>query len=156
MYCRKCGKEVKETDKACPNCNVRPLNAMNYCQACGAVTNINMEQCASCGTFLKNIRNIVSTSTVSSDFSYLPAYYRAEFKKIHESNEAYKGRWNWSACVFNFLWAFQKGLWLSGSICLIVSILTGGIAGIIYSLVYGIRGNYIYYSAHAKNKQMPY
>ena len=156
MFCRKCGKEVEETAKICLNCNHHPKNAMNFCQSCGTASTIYTEHCSKCGALLNNVRNIAVTAVINSDFSRLPLYYRTRFKKIYDSHEAYRGGWNWAACIFNFLWAFQKRLWLSGSICLVVSLLSGGIAGVIYGIVYGIRGNYMYYSAYAKEKQLPY
>jgi hypothetical protein len=41
----------------------------------------------------------------------LPEYYQTEFKKIYDSNENYKGKWNWWAFLFTGLWFLYKGCW---------------------------------------------
>ena len=156
MYCRKCGNEVKDYNTICSGCGIRPLNAMNFCQSCGAPTDINQEQCIKCMALLRSIKQVVGNPVIKTDFSYLSGYYREEFKRIYESNETYKGSWNWSAFIFSCFWAIQKGMWLSGIICLILSVPTAGITTIVYSFIFGARGNYIYYTAHAKEKQLPW
>jgi hypothetical protein len=84
----------------------------------------------------------------------LPPYYQEEFKKIWESGEVYKGKWNWAAFFFGGFWALTKGTWLSAVISLGAAILTGGLGGVIYWFIFGFRGNYIYYTLHAKGKQL--
>ena len=87
------------------------------------------------------------------DLKGLSPYYQEEFKKIWESGEVYKGKWNWAAFFFGGFWALTKGTWLSAVISLGLCFL-GGI-GIIYWFIFGFRGNYIYYTLHAKGKQLP-
>jgi hypothetical protein len=84
----------------------------------------------------------------------LSPYYQKEFKKIHESGESYKGKWNWAAFLFGAIWALTKGAWLSAIIALVVALLTGGVGGVVYWFVFGMRGNYIYYTLHVKKKQL--
>lgn len=84
----------------------------------------------------------------------LDPYYQEEFKKIHESGEAYRGKWNWSAFFFGPIWALTKGAWVSALTALVVTFLTGGLGGIVYWFVFGARGNYIHYSLHTKKKQL--
>lgn len=85
----------------------------------------------------------------------LSPYYQAEFQKIWDSGEAYKGQWNWAAFVFGALWGMTKSLWLSVAICLVAAILTAGLAGVVYWFIYGARGTYMYYSLHVYQKQLP-
>jgi hypothetical protein len=93
-------------------------------------------------------------NTAEVDFRGLTPYYQEEFRKIHESNESYKGKWNWAAFLFGAIWALTKGLWTSALTALIVTVVTGGLGGIVYWFVFGTRGNYIYYTNHVKKKQL--
>lgn len=49
MFCRNCGKEVKEGAIVCTSCGFKPLNGNLYCQNCGAQTRLDQEICISCG-----------------------------------------------------------------------------------------------------------
>jgi hypothetical protein len=89
------------------------------------------------------------------NWSSLSSYYQDEFRKIHESGEVYKGKWNWAAFCFGGIWALTKGVWLSVLICFVVSIVTGGIGGVVYWIIFAARGNYMYYCAQTKGKQIP-
>lgn len=93
--------------------------------------------------------------TTAPNWSDLSPYYQNEFRKIYESGECYKGKWNWSAFVFSGIWALTKGVWLSVLIAFAVSIVTGGIGGIVYWIIFAARGNYMYYCAKIKDKQIP-
>jgi hypothetical protein len=88
------------------------------------------------------------------DFSDLSPYYQEEFKKILESGETYKGKWNWAAFLFGGFWAMTKQLWLSLAICFVAGLGTGGVAWFVYWFIYGIRGNFIYYTLHTKKKHL--
>jgi RNA polymerase subunit RPABC4/transcription elongation factor Spt4 len=155
MFCRNCGKKINEKAEICVNCGVRPLAERKFCQECGAETKQNQELCVKCGVRLKTLMAVSETGvSLQTDFSGLSQYYQDEFTKIYKSNESYKGKWNWSAFLFGALWALTKGLWLSAVICLFVCLLTAGIAGFIYWFIYGARGNYMYYCAYVKKKQL--
>lgn len=92
----------------------------------------------------------------------MPPYYQQEFTKIAESGETYKGKWNWAAFWFGPIWALTKGAWQSALIHIgvngLILAVTCGFGApvlIIGSIIYGIRGNYIYYYASQHNKQLP-
>jgi hypothetical protein len=156
MYCRNCGKEVDEKAEICVHCGVQPLAGRNFCQECGVETNPNQELCVKCGVRLKTVTTVTETGIpLKTDFPGLSRYYQDEFNKIYKSGESYKGKWNWAAFFFGAIWALTKGLWLALIICVVVSILTLGIADIIYAFIFGVRGNYMYYSAYVKDKQLP-
>lgn len=89
------------------------------------------------------------------DLKGLSPYYQEEFKKIWASGETYKGKWNWAAFFWGGFWALTKGAWLSAVIYFGAGILTGGLACMVYWFIFGIRGNYIYYTFHTKKKQLP-
>ena len=94
----------------------------------------------------------------------LPKYYQIEFIKIHETNEAYKGsnwyQFNGVAFLFGPLWALIKGIWLAPLISFIVVSITTVIGipwlgAIFYWFIFARRGNYMYYCAYVKKKQIP-
>jgi len=155
-YCRNCGKDVNAKAEICTNCGVRPLNEKKFCQECGVETNSNQEICIKCGVRLKTfMSNTANGSPANTDFSNLPQYYQDEFRKIFESNETYKGKWNWAAFGFGPIWALTKGVWVAPLIDIVGASATLGVVGVIYWFIFAIRGNYMYYSYIAKNKQLP-
>lgn len=169
MFCRNCGIEINEKAEFCVGCGCKPLSDNKFCQECGVETNAKQEICIKCGVKLKSSTSTSSTSSgisndfnkiingdgiLNLDFSNLDSYYQAEFTKIYESNEAYKGKWNWFAFLFGGIWALTKGVWISPLAVFLLSIFTLGIPGIIYWIVCGFRGNYMYYNAYVKNKQL--
>lgn len=92
-------------------------------------------------------------------FEYLKPYYQEEFKKIEESNETYKGKWNWCAFFFSWIWGFTKGLWGLSLATLGIIIVTSGMRvpylGLALAIAWGIRGNYCYYNLQKNNSQFP-
>jgi len=156
IYCRTCGKPVNEKAEICLGCGTRPLSGRAQCQDCGAATTPNQEVCVKCGVRLKTLLATDERGVpIEPDFLGVSEYYRREFVKIHETNEAYKGKWNWAAFFFGPLWALTKGVWLAPVICFVAAMVTWGIGGMVYWFIFGARGNYMYYCAHAKHKQAP-
>ena len=142
MRCRNCGVEMHPGAAACTRCGVRTLTGRRFCQACGNETQAMDGRCAHCGATLV-------------DLSGLPDYYWDEFRRIHESHEGYKGKWNWAALLFGPIWALTKGIWLSPLVALVGGLITHGLVMIGYWFVFAARGNYMYYMAHVKRKQVP-
>ena len=155
MYCRNCGKEVNEKAEVCIHCGVRPLAEKNFCQECGVETKPNQELCIKCGVRLRTLGVATAGTPLNTNFSGLSTYYQHQFKKIYESGESYRGEWNWAAFFFGAIWALTKGVWLAPIICVVLSIVTYGVAGVIYWFIFGARGTYMYYCAFVKNKQLP-
>lgn len=94
-------------------------------------------------------------------FGGLSPYYQHEFYQIAVSGELYKGKWNWAAFFFGSLWALTKGAWLTFLIQILISLAIGGLTCgygspliLVFPIIYGLRGNYIYYNVAAKNKQI--
>lgn len=160
MYCRNCGKEINTNAEICVNCGVRPLAEKNFCQDCGVETKPNQELCIKCGVRLKSPPATFNGIPLNTNFSLLPYYYQQEFQKIFESNEIYKGKWNWPAFLFTWIWAFSKGAWGIALVMLFIgiplSMLTFGIFGLIMAITMGIKGNYFYYNVFVKGKQNPF
>jgi len=90
-------------------------------------------------------------------------YYRTEFEKIISSHEIYKGKWNWWAFLFSWIWCVSKGLWLMALIIFLPVLLlyifdasaVGSIYAIISWILLGSRGTWFYYNLKIKGKQMP-
>ena len=89
-------------------------------------------------------------------------YYRVEFERIMNSNETYKGKFNWWALFFSWIWAFTKGLWQLGLLVMLVSTAANfllpyavsGVIGLGLAIFCGMRGTYFYYNLKMKNKQL--
>ena len=120
---------------------------MKKCPYCAEEIQDEAIKCRHCGEALNQSQKRVN-------FSNLSTYYMDEFTKMRESNEQYRGKWNWAAFFFGQLWALTKGVWLAPIICVIVSVITAGVGGIIYWFVFAFRGNYLYYCSHVKDKQL--
>ncbi len=166
MYCRVCGSLINEKAEMCVKCGCRPLNGNEHCQECGSKTTEKQELCIRCGCRLKtsiakstnildnfSIGNSDDNGEINLDFSHLPEYYQQEFKKIYESGEVYKGKFNIWAFLFGNLWALSKGCWLFAVVTGILCVITYGVAAIGATAVVAFRGNYIYYCYYVKGKQ---
>lgn len=144
-FCSKCGKQLEDSDKFCSNCGAEAtLGLQDFPSQAATTVESNMSN---------NFRDRGYRDTFAGDFSYLPDYYQKEFLKIQESNGTYSGKWNWAAFFFGAFWAFSKGLWASVVIVIVGSLLTSGLIGFIYWIIYGFRGNYMYYTLVTKKKQ---
>ncbi len=94
------------------------------------------------------------------EFAMLPAYYRDEFTKIRRSRGAYKGKWNWAAFLFTWIWGLTKGVW-TPTVIVFLAILfplppvIRMFFLIVYYFILGKRGNWMYYNAYVK-KQKPW
>ena len=102
------------------------------------------------------------------DLTGLGPYYQDEFKKIYESDENYKGKWNWWPFLFAWPWCVIKGCWgFAVMIILTFSVFeykmdvqdkAFGIAVVLnlaWAIIMGRRGNWIYYNVKIKKKQFP-
>jgi len=145
---------------------------MTQCPSCGAGVEVLPGRCRKCGTSIgapvapvpvagmggsaAAAAPALIRGTAAPSFAGLPPYYQREFSQIYNSNEKYKGRFNWAAFLFGPLWALSKGLVLNAVIAIVLCIISGGVLGIPVCLVYGSRGNYFYYSLFVNNKQLAF
>ncbi len=120
------------------------------CNSCGTPLEGSETVCRSCGaTTSKTPPQKPSTAEIPSN---LPEYYRSEFQKIRDSNEDYKGKWNWAAFFLGPIWAFSKGLRETVVVYLVAILFTFGISVLAYAIIYGLHGNYMYYSKLTKRR----
>lgn len=144
------------------------------CSSCGAPIDSNASECKYCGVAITIQTPNYQTSQVqqmeqqresysenqNQEFLYLKPYYQIEFSKIKDSNEKYKGKWNWAAFFFSWIWGFTKGLWKYSLITLGIFMLLSTInsssspneqspvPGFIMlgiAIAWGLKGNYWYY-----------
>lgn len=102
-----------------------------------------------------------STDSIASKLIGLKPYWQKELTKIHNSNGAYRGKFNFPAFFFGALWALTKGLWAN----VLVMIL---IASVFYAVLpesawvvvnfaiggfYGAYGNMLVYKKQILGKQ---
>src|SRR5438477_13873 len=98
----------------------------------------------------------------------LSEYWQTEFKKIYNSNESYKGKWNWWAFLFTGIWCILKGCWVYAILFFVTDAilnysievkpgvhLTIYFVTLVWMPVMGWRGNWIYYNVKIKKKQFP-
>ncbi|MEI6816874.1 MAG: GYF domain-containing protein [Bacteroidota bacterium] len=113
--------------------------------------------------------NLTQNSPI--DLNDLNNYWYNEFKRIIDSNESYKGEWNWFAFLFSTIWFFVKGAWFWGVAYLSLGITLGKLSDsfseslpaqigivivyLILGVVAGAKGNWIYYNVKIKNLQNP-
>lgn len=137
------------------------------CTKCGATIQTSAMVCQFCGTqvcspppvttqpqFVQP-NSVDAGQPVKSIFGFnaLKPYYQIEFQKMEDSQLAYKGKWNWAAFFWSWIWALTKGLWLSAVIWIAACVFTAGFAGLVMPFVYGFRGNMQYYMTFKTGKQ---
>jgi hypothetical protein len=139
------------------------------CPACGASIDFNATECKYCGeaiAFQAPQYQVSQTQPVNtysentySENKHLKLYYQEQFHKISESNETYKGKWNWCAFFFSWIWAFTKGLWGLALVSLGISVLFSSLdvswVSLGISIFWGLCGNYWYYNLEKNKKQFP-
>lgn len=166
-YCQECGAQTSYKQEICTRCGCRLQAAPAPVYNQGGYNQGGYNQ----GGYNQNAynqggynqgaygggynQNAYGGANLNLNFGMLDPYWQAEFQKIYESGETYKGKWNWCAFLFGWIWAFTKGCWLSGLIALLIGSFTLGIGGVVYWFIFGIRGNYIYYNSFVKGKQIP-
>lgn len=151
------------------------------CPSCGASIDLNATECKYCGEAMSvqtpqyqspqyqspqgqqgnnyNQNNYNQNNYATNEYMNMKLYYQQEFEKISSSNESYKGKFNWAAFFFSWIWGLTKGLWALS----IISIVIGGILGamdltwisIVLAIVWGVRGNYCYFNLVKNKTQIP-
>ena len=151
IYCPECSTQVSDQAPTCPKC-AYPISKLNFNRSANPTITPK------------------TTSILGVDISGLDSYYREEFTKIHESQGTYKGRWNWYAFLFTWIWCLTKGCYGYAIIILVTVVglqfsrfkmfgLRGAelatVLGIFICIFMGVRGTWIYYNFKIKGKQFP-
>lgn len=80
-------------------------------------------------------------------------YYLGEFQRIHDSEESFKGSFNWAALLLGAIWCLGRNLEWHAAVWVLLALFTGGWVTpllIGYNIYLGFRGNYIRYARVAK------
>ena len=137
-----------------PQNAVYPQQSTVYPQQSQTVAQSNLSQPA--------FNSPAGTTTVNPLNFITDYYYRSQFELIINSKETYKGKWNWWAFFFSWIWCFTKGLWQYGALVVAISVAlryflpyeaTSGFA-LVVAIFFGSRGTWFYYNLKIKNKQL--
>jgi TM2 domain-containing membrane protein YozV len=115
MFCRNCGKEVKEGAFVCLSCGFKPLDGSFFCQNCGAPTKLGQEVCLTCGFKLLKYQSTAEKNKIAAG---LLAIFLG-FLGIHK---------------------FYLGYNTQGVILLLITVLTCGFGGLITWIIGLIEG----------------
>jgi ribosomal protein L40E len=162
--CRSCRKTLPGEASYCTKCGtLNPPDGKITCRKCNTSISMNDAFCGICGE--PNPVGSASPGTTAWHGNYtkdpntipgLSYYYVNEFLLIKESRERYQGKWNWAAFFWSWIWAFTKGMSVLGWVGLLAALFLGAISygflGIVLSVYFGARGNYIYYKHLVKNE----
>ncbi len=95
-------------------------------------------------------------------YAELKPYYQDQFTQM-DADPNFKGRFNFFAFFFSFLWLLSKGVVKEAMILLVISIacnvatqMTGipfSILTLFLCVLFGIKGNKLYYVAYNKKNQ---
>lgn len=180
IYCPDCGHSIKLTDSrnkkiidmdsklinlARSNYENKPTSELlaiwenkhqdeNLMEAVEVIKLILTERGVSLPTQQEKKENLYKVTLSIFRTPGLTPYYQQEFQRIYESNGQYRGKWNWAAFFFTWLWAFTKGAWVAALIILFIGlplVFISNVFGIIICIIMGIWGNKIYYNAFKKN-----
>lgn len=157
--CPLCGGSVEENAKECQYCGASLLTDESGQQAKEKAGEKAGEKEPESKQEDPGQRDSYASDDPKHPYSYLPPYYQEEFEKMDESRGAYKGKWNWAAFLFSWIWGFTKGLWTLSLIALFISLLLNRMGwdefGLALMLLWGVRGNYFYYQLVRYKRQIP-
>lgn len=144
MICKKCGFEYNEEHKFCPKCGTNFQDENN--KTCEIIIDTNEN-----GEYYRNDK---TKDNIYDEFANLKPYYQIEFTKIKDSNETYKGKFNFFPFLFSWIWMLTKKMYVGAVIYIIVvGALTNYVHGIftlVFGIVMGFRANYMYYNYYTK------
>ncbi|WP_291641962.1 DUF2628 domain-containing protein [Clostridium sp.] len=144
------------SEKKCPSCGASiDLNATE-CKYCGEAMSANTQQYQSPQGQPGN--NYNQNNYATNEYTNMKLYYQQDFEKI-SSSETYKGKFNWAAFFFSWIWGLTKGLWALSIISIVIVAILGAMdlswIGIVMAIIWGVRGNYCYYNLIKNKTQIP-
>lgn len=146
MICNKCGFEYNEENKFCPKCGIDLQDENNELSQV-----IIDKNDSSHGEYYRNDK---TKYNIYDEFTSLKSYYQMEFTKIKDSDETYKGKFNFFPFLFSWIWMLTKKMYVGAVVyIIIVGFLTNyvhGIFSLIFGIIMGFRANYMYYNYYTK------
>lgn len=136
MFCTKCGFQLEENAKFCPNCGTTVQQEENTATAEPVFT---AESDGGYGGFIdSDIMELVGPNNAE--------YYNNRFNEIKQLNK--KATWNWPAFLVAPMWLFYRKMYNYGLILIVFDILVGQHLSLILSVavgaVVGVFANYLY------------
>lgn len=146
--------------------------ALIYCPECGTQTSDQATACPKCGFPIAKLnfnQSLQNQTIISNGFAGLDPYYQEEFEEIQKSNEEYRGKFNWYAFWFSWIWLLTKGaigwavivflanwgvpLVLTNMVRGEIGLILGLLAAIGIAITLGHNATKIYYNVRVKGKQ---
>lgn len=146
--------------------------ALVYCPDCDNQSSDQAVACVKCGYPIAKLKQSTTSTQKQSQqnsFAKLDYYYQQEFEQIQKTDEDYRGKFNWYAFFFSWIWLLTKGAWSWAIIVFVANWLAGmflmktvkGEIGIIpgllamigISITLGHNATKIYYNVRVKNIQ---
>ena len=130
MFCTKCGFNLPQDVKFCPNCGATVESTTTYTQP---------QNTTSCGevTIDPDVETLVG---VKKEY-YLPKFQ--QFKLLNK-----KTSWNWCSFLFGTLWFIYRKMYLYAlcvwGVSFLVNAITEGSGSLIINIAAGILGNWLY------------
>ena len=171
VFCRSCGSELFETVAVCGNCGTAQIPGQSAGPSAGAPgpqpggqangTDFNSQRWTVGGSVIGVSASSAAPLTSAPDLSMVDPYYQDEFRRIYESGEVYRGKWNWAAFIFGPLWLLARELPMIGIAVILANIIVGIVTAgtglpllfFAYDVYLGIRGNYLRYTSLYKRVQ---
>ena len=144
MLCKNCGNQCDSKDKYCPKCN-KPLDIDD-----SKIVILDKKD----DGYGEYFRDDKTSQNIYDEFDELKPYYQIQFTKIKDSNEVYKGKFNVFPFLFSWIWMLTKKMYVGAVVYIIVVGLlnnyVSGIFSLIFGILMGLRGNYMYYKYYTK------
>ena len=117
------------------------------CKKCGGEYLIGNKFCPNCGESIESLYD--EHDKMSYKFHCLKPYYKEEFLKI-KNNPNYKGKFNFVAFLFSWMWMLPKKMYVGAVVYIcVVGLLVNYVHysfTLIASIAIGFRANYMYYN----------
>ncbi|MBQ5782488.1 MAG: DUF2628 domain-containing protein [Oscillospiraceae bacterium] len=136
MFCTKCGFQLEENAKFCPNCGTTVQQEQNTTTAEPVFT---AESDGGYGGFIdSDIMELVGPNNAE--------FYNMRFNEIKRLNK--KATWNWPAFLLGSAWLFYRKMYLYGLIYIAVNALIGSLVppliGFAISAAFAVFANWLY------------
>jgi hypothetical protein len=142
-----------------------------HCPECGTQQSSQAVACNKCSYPISKL-NFNQTTTVAltqNSFTGLDPYYQEQFEEIQKSNEEYRGKFNWYAFWFSWIWLLTKGafgwavivflanwlvpLFLTRIVRGEIGLILGLLAAIGIAITLAHNATKVYYNVRVKGKQ---
>ncbi|MBR5251574.1 MAG: DUF2628 domain-containing protein [Oscillospiraceae bacterium] len=130
MFCTKCGFNLPQDVKFCPNCGATVENTTTYTEPAN--------------------NPVYGEVSIDPDVETLigvkKEYYLPKFRQFRQLNK--KTSWNWCAFLFGPTWFIYRKMYLYAlciwGVAFLFTAITEGSGGLIFNIATGILGNWLY------------